>query len=180
MKSLHAFAGAYLRWHAVGGLRMDYELGDSGGEPVAVLRFRSACGSLAFAESAEGRWSFKRVGFFKPRITVRLPGWEEDVAVFQPSMGLGGGTLTTAEGNQFQFRMENGERELHIRDTHGNPFLVVRTGSPLQSGADLEILERAVELPELPWLACFGWYLVLIVQMDSAAVTAAVLAATMA
>ena len=38
---------------------------------LATLRFRSSSGSLATAESAEGCWTFKRVGFLQTRVTIR-------------------------------------------------------------------------------------------------------------
>lgn len=57
MKRMADLAGRELRWVKSDG----YELRD-GDTVAATLRFRSMWGSLATAESADGCWTFKRVG----------------------------------------------------------------------------------------------------------------------
>jgi hypothetical protein len=147
---------------------MDYELRDGGGQRVATLRFRSPCGSQAWAETSDGRWTFKRVGFFRPRITVRVPRHHEDLAVFHPAGWSGSGRLEAPDGRRFEAHAEPLREGIEIRSAEGVPLIQVRPVSVLNAGADATVLEAARDLPELPWLACLAWYLVVIRQMETA------------
>lgn len=62
----------------------------SGDTLVGNLRFEKASGSRASAEVASQRWTFKREGFFHPRVTVRVPDSDVNVAVFHPQWSSGG------------------------------------------------------------------------------------------
>lgn len=57
---------------------------------IATLRFANAWGSLATGDADGSQWTFKRVGFFRPRMTVRAQGSDADLAVFEPGWGAGG------------------------------------------------------------------------------------------
>ena len=48
-----------------------------------TLQFERTAGSLATGKTSEDQWTFKRVGFFKPCISVRPAGQETVVAFFQ-------------------------------------------------------------------------------------------------
>ena len=78
--------GRDLHWNQPSGFKMEYELRD-GETLAATLRFRSSFGSLATAESADGRWTFKRVGFWHPVITVRASNEEATLATFRTRPG---------------------------------------------------------------------------------------------
>jgi hypothetical protein len=73
-------------------LKMNYEL-RAGDEVMATLRFRSLMGTLATGESADGCWTFKRVGFLQASATVRSCGSDSDIAAFKHNTWSGGGTL---------------------------------------------------------------------------------------
>src|SRR6185436_3064756 len=88
-----------LKWVQPSAFKMDYEL-RAGDEVAARLRFRSAFGSFATGESADGCWTFKRVGFFQTRITIRECGEETDIATFTNSTWSGGGTLEFTGGTK--------------------------------------------------------------------------------
>jgi hypothetical protein len=62
----------------------------SGDVVVATLAWEKAFGTLATAQTAEKAWTFKRVVFFNPRVTVRSPDSEADIVLFKPSWGYGG------------------------------------------------------------------------------------------
>lgn len=51
----------------------------SGERIFSKLDFRSEFDSLADAISANGGWTFKRVGFFSPHVTVRLASSKIDL-----------------------------------------------------------------------------------------------------
>lgn len=59
-------------------LKRSYEL-RAGNDLFAALIFETALGSVATAGSATDIWTFKRVGFFKPRGIARLQGSEDDL-----------------------------------------------------------------------------------------------------
>jgi hypothetical protein len=71
-----------LRWSQPSAMKMEYEL-RSGDECVARLKFRSSFGSYATAESNEGHWTFKRVGFWQTKVTIRARDSDADLAVFK-------------------------------------------------------------------------------------------------
>ena len=80
---------AILQWAQPQAKTRFFEL-RSGDDVVATLAWEKMFGTLATAQTAEKTWTFKRVGFFNPRVTVRSPGSEVDIAVFKPSWGYGG------------------------------------------------------------------------------------------
>ena len=100
MKPIRGVAGQPLRWTQPTLLKREYEL-HAGDEVVATLRWQKTFGSLALAEAADGTWTFKRSGFLRPKITVRVPGSETEVAVFKPAWG-GEGTLRLSAGRCYQ------------------------------------------------------------------------------
>ena len=80
MRAISSMIGQPLKWSQPS-LRMRYEL-RTGDELVARLDFRSDWGAMAAAESAEGNWTFKRVGFWQNRATIRVADAGDDLAVF--------------------------------------------------------------------------------------------------
>lgn len=51
---------------------------------VASLQFDSALGSRATASFGPHSWTFKRSGFWRPKVTIRLSGSELEYATFTP------------------------------------------------------------------------------------------------
>ncbi|HYM81602.1 MAG TPA: hypothetical protein VEY91_09350, partial [Candidatus Limnocylindria bacterium] len=86
-----------LKWSQPSALSMQYEL-RAGDELAATLRFRSMFGSFATGESADGCWTFKRVGFWQTRATIRACDSETEIAAFRNNTWSGGGTLELADG----------------------------------------------------------------------------------
>ncbi len=173
MKHIRDLVGHELKWFQPHMLKMEYELQD-GGELAATLRFRSSFGSLATAESADGCWTFKRVGFWATKATIRECGAEQDLAVFRNNTWTSGGTLELPDGlrypastnfwaTEYAFTTEAGELLVRYR----------RIGGVLHTSSQVDILPAAADLGELPWLVALGWYLTVMMQMDSAAVVAA-------
>jgi hypothetical protein len=66
--------------------RMEYEL-RAGDVPVATLAFPKQFGTLAQAQSGDGAWTFKRIGFWQQKASIRLPGAETDLALFTNHTG---------------------------------------------------------------------------------------------
>ena len=172
MKRIADLAGHELHWtkgdrHTAHVLRV-------GDETVATLRFRSAWGSLATAESADGCWTFKRVGFLQTRVTIRRCDSEDEIAVFKHNSWTGGGTLemdghryladTNCWMTTFGFSTDAGEPLMRFRKIKG----LMRLSSAV------EILPAGAALHHAPWLVMLGWYLTVQMHNDAAVVSAAV------
>jgi hypothetical protein len=165
--------GQALKWVQPNAFKMEYEL-RAEDVVAATLRFRSSFGSFATAESADGSWTFKRVGFWQTKVTVRASGVDADLAVFKNNTWSGGGTLELPDGRkypastnfwatQFEFKTEAGEALISYRSI----------GGMLHMSSAVEIHPLAKDLAELPWMVPLGWYLTVMMHMDSAAVVAA-------
>jgi len=155
-----------------------YEL-RSADAPIGSLRFEKSCGSLASAEVASQKWTFKRAGFLAPRVTVRSANLEDDIAVFRPHWS-GGGTLHFADGHQVQWNCTNfwgsqwafvgSNNHIVVRFSHHEGFF--------KAAAQLQFEDASAALPEFPLLLALGWYLMILAADDSAAVIAATVVVT--
>ena len=103
MRPIAQLGGEEPLWIQPAVRKREHEL-RAGDDLVATLRFQR--GSLADAEAEGHHWTFKRQGFWRPRVTVRIPGSEVDVAVFQPHW-TGGGVLEFADGRAVRLRSAN-------------------------------------------------------------------------
>ncbi len=153
-------------------MKMEYSL-VSGETPVASLNFRSSWGTLATAESGDGCWSFKRIGFWQNRANIRECGSENDVAIFTNNTWKQGGTLEFAGGGVFKATTNFWMTRLEWLDLNDEPLMRFNIGGFFKHSAEIEILPVAARLPELPLLVLFGWYLILMLYRDSAATAAA-------
>lgn len=176
MKQIAEVVGAELRWQQPKALQQRYEL-RAGDTPIATLTFRSAWGSFARAESADGCWTFKRVGFWQTRTTVRRCEDETDLATFRHNTWSGGGTLTFADGRVFHLTTNTWQTKLEVLDAHEVPLLHYASKGLFKLGAALTVEPHALSAPELPLLVLFGWYAIVMMHNDSATTTAT-LAAT--
>lgn len=172
MQRIAEVADRELKWHQPAWTRQEYELSEPAG-PVARLAFQSMLGTRAVAESGDGSWTFKRVGFWQQRATVRVAGSEHDLAVFRNNTWRNGGTLEFAEGARFRattnfwntrFAWETEQEEALVRFHYGGVFRL---------SATVEITDAARARPELPLLLLFGWYLCVMLHRDEGAAGAA-------
>ncbi|MBV9848534.1 MAG: hypothetical protein JO250_02485 [Armatimonadetes bacterium] len=156
-----------LTWVKPSPLHGRYELRE--GEDVrATLQRRSAFGTLADAEAAEGRWTFKRVGFLPPRVTVRDAGANTEAAVFQVHWD-GSGELTLNDGRRFMWQAANfWHSQWTWTDAEGTPLLHFRpVHLSWHEQAQVEVSPAALVLPECSLLALLGWYLTLLRAADA-------------
>jgi hypothetical protein len=152
----------------------------SGEELFASLTFRSMFGTLATAQASEGSWTFKRVGFLNPRVTVRVAGAEDDLAVYHPKV-WGDGNLTFASGRAFVWKPTNfWATDWAFSDVHGATLLRLMSGVEkeglrdlLKDQATLTLLPDSAGVDEVPILACLGMYLLILHRVDTAAAVAA-------
>jgi len=141
----------------------------AGDDVVATLRFQR--GSLADAEAEGHHWTFKRQGFWQPRVTVRAPGSDADVAVFRPRWA-GGGTLDFADGRSVRLSSANFWQSQWVWEEKDQPLILFkgRHGIVKAKGA-VEIQPGAESRADTPLLVLLGWYLILLHADDTAAAT---------
>lgn len=168
MKRLEQVVGLPVQWMQPSAWREAYEL-RAGEDVVATLRFRSAFGSFATAETADDCWTFKRVGFWRTRVTVRCCDAEQDLAVFHNNTWDGGGALELADGRRFLASTNTWLTRYEFRDEAGEPLLLFAIGGVFHQSAQVTIQPAAVRLDVLPLLLTLGWYLAVMMHQDGAA-----------
>ena len=172
MRSIREVFGSDLRWSQPRALARRYEL-TTGAETVARLDFRSAFGTFATGECADGCWTFKRVGCFSTRVTVRSPGSELGLGEFRNNTWSRGGTLSLPDGRSYRIDVNFWMTEFQIGTESETPLITFRRiGGPLHLSSAVEVHAAAVSLPELPWLVILGWYLTVMMHADAAIVVA--------
>jgi hypothetical protein len=174
-KPLGQLVGYSLTWTQPDTFKSEYELQNLG-EKVALLRFKSLWGSLATAESASGNWTFKRIGFWEPQVTIRPLGSETNIAVYTNKTWQNGGTLQLQDGRKFLASLNFWATQFEFKTEQDQPFLrYSRIGGMLHLSSQMEILPAAAGLNELPWMAILGWYLTVLSHQETAAATIAVI-----
>ncbi len=147
------------------------------GKVYARVTWAKSWGSLATGESADGEWTLKRVGFMRPRVTVRKVGSQSDLVVVSMDW-TGGGTVSFSDASSFNFKRVGFWRpELVLTDPIGNRIFSMTQSSGF--GKQRATLKLESEAARSSWrttlLAIVGWYLaILISEYDNAAVVAAV------
>jgi len=149
-------------------------------EPFGTLEFRSMWGTLAWSKDPIQNWSFKRVGFLTPHITVRMPDADSDYALFDPKV-FGGGMLHTPDGRPYRWEpLNNWHTKWRFTDNKGAPVLSFEQDAEEFKLSDLFSIQAAVCVEtsritnlEFSMLANLGFYLVVLNAMDSSAAAAA-------
>jgi hypothetical protein len=182
-----AFVGRELRWTRPSLAALAYEL-RHGDELVGRLRFRSSLGTLATAESGDGCWTFKRIGFLQTRVTIRTCTAEAaasaaeistaktaaantptaNAAVFRNNSWTGGGTLELPDGREYRANSNFWMTKFGFTTTDGHPLVAYQQiGGLLKLSSTVEIDPGAATIPELPWLVMLGWYLAVLLLRDA-------------
>ncbi len=178
MESIMIVAGQPLHWVQPKAMEKRYELRTAEGL-YGTLQFENNWGTLARAETADGNWTFKRVGFLNPRITVRRAGSEQNLAVYAPKfwgdglLELGGRRYHWKCGNfwasqwgfagpddKFIFLLRQGTDEFKLSDL-------------LKIQAHVDLMPEAHGNGDLPLLMLLGWYLLILHLEEVAGATAA-------
>ena len=175
METISNFIGSNLYWVQPKTFERRFEL-RAEQSILATLTFHSEFGTLATAEVDRVKWTYKRVGFLNPRVTVREVGSEANLAVYQPRF-WGDGTLSFALGATFHWKPVNfWATDWAFMDSTDKVLLAFKPGSEksklsdiFKTQAALEIEPLAASLAQLPLLATLGWYLLILHQEDAAA-----------
>jgi hypothetical protein len=117
-------------------------------------------GSLAVAETADGRWSFKRPGFGRSRVSVREVGSHTDIAA-SGSGWTGSGTLQLSAGRRFHWSAANLWHSQWVwQQANGTPLVRFESKQRIVKVEGRVTIERAaLPFPELDLLVALGWYL---------------------
>lgn len=174
MRRIAKLVGQSLKWEQPSALKMKYELRTDGGELAATLHFRNSFGSFATAESADGCWTFKRIGFFQTKVTIRPCGSDNDIGIFKNNTCSGGGALELADGQTFRAANNFWQTKFGFETESGQKLIAFEKSGLIHLSATVEIQPSAVSMAELPLMVTLGCYLIVMMNMDAAiAATAA-------
>jgi hypothetical protein len=170
MKKMHDFIGQPMKWVQTNPAERTYEL-RAGDDVVARLRWQKPGGSLALGEAADGKWSFKRTGFFSPKVTVRAAGTDSDIAVFTPDWFVGKGTLELAGGVRYRWATTSFWRsEMAFCNEAGQPLVHYKPEWLLQlAAAKVVVAPAGAAVSVLSLLTVLGWYFMLLMAEDTMA-----------
>jgi hypothetical protein len=152
-------------------LRRSYEL-RAGKDIFATMVFKTELGSLATVKSLEKTWTFKRVGFFKPRITVREKDTETDLLVYSPQWGSADGVFEIVDGDTYVWKLANHwATQYQVVDLEGEPLIsytskIDRVSDLIKDQAKVEIGKEMQNGSHLILLIAIGWYLIVLQQGD--------------
>ena len=170
---------SFIEWTQPKSLEKYYEL-RSGDSLIGTLAFRSSFGTLAVAETANEKWTFKRVGFLNPRVTIRVDGNPHDIAIFQPKL-WGGGVVHFTDRRTYTWKPANfWQTQWAFIDSQEKEVIIFRKGVKEEKLSDIFKTQITVEInpsvlpgPAPTVLVPFGLYLMILQQQDAAATAAA-------
>ncbi|MBE3115991.1 hypothetical protein IMZ68_02180, partial [Candidatus Bathyarchaeota archaeon] len=128
----------------------------------------------SFSKCLDGSWKFKRVGALQSNISIKESNSEIEIALFKKNAFNRNGTILVNKEKKFtinanflmsEYRI-NHEKELVLSMTNVTRF-------PKLSST-ITINPTAINIPELPWLVLFSWYLAVMQHYDLAFNSAAV------
>ena len=119
-------------------------------------------------EAADGRWSFKRRGFWNAGIVVTDLASLTEIAVIKRGRNK---SLAFSDGRLFTFPKSSFWRNEWVwLNDEGTPLI------HFQHGKHLTLEPLALSLPELSLFIIVGWHLIVLQQEQDAASTAATVA----
>lgn len=172
MSEMSVLVGRELKWEQPSSSKQIYELLYFNSS-VCTLHLESSFNSRASAVNEEGRWLFDRKGFWQRQAFVYTPEGVE-LAVYNANTWRQGGTLILPNGRTWIAKSNFWATQFVISTEDEQPLIsITKIGGIFHYSAFVEIHSLAKNLPELPWLVPFAWYLVLLQMRDSAAAAAA-------
>lgn len=172
MKQMRNLSGRELRWVQPRAFRCSYELRD-GEEVVATLQSAQNSSSAVVFESADGRWTFRRAGFWVPQ-TIVFDSSERAIARFHPNFWYPGGTLDIEGAGTLKAKSNFSMSRLDFRDGDVEPVIrCERFRGIFHRGSITRIAPPAAGRGELPWLVGLAWHLALKMQDEAGAAAGA-------
>ncbi len=159
MQPAHLFAARELTWIHPRTLKPEFEL-SADGKVLATLRLKNVVGSLTEAEAADGRWTFRRTGwFFHSRVTARSAGTQTDhVVVVRGRMGSG--MLRFSDGRGYNLMNESPQgSQWAITAEDGTVLIRFLLGVSLRGlRGVVQVHPAARGLSDFSLLLLLGWY----------------------
>ena len=147
-----------------------------GGRTLATLRWSRAFGSLAEGRMGADTWTFKRVGFWKPAVTIRRPeSGDADVGRF--TLDWGGGQLELRDGGRYRWDQVTFWKGIWaFFDASGREKVVefLPQNRMLEMSMMLRVEPGHESCRDLPLLMLLGWYLIVMAAQDDTAAAAVV------
>ncbi|MBI5282227.1 MAG: hypothetical protein HY858_11145 [Candidatus Solibacter usitatus] len=166
---------AGLEWRQPGAFARTFEL-RAGDSLLARLEFKKTLGTLAEAETAQGKWSFKRTGFLSPVVSARVRGEEADIAIYRPSFSGQKGALRLAGGEALELHaLGFWGSEWALTGAGGEHLLRFHNKGLVHHGADVEVGEAARGRQDLELLLTLAWYILVLHMEDSTVMTPVVM-----
>jgi hypothetical protein len=166
MKSItHAAAGS-LKWAQINAKQ--HELRSQDGL-LATLEFRSVWGTLSTAKNAEGCFTFKRIGFWQSRASIRPCGSDTELAVFANNTWASGGTLEFPDGRKYKATTNFWMTRLEFTSEADESLVRFHYGGVFRKKADVELTDAARRDSHTHLLVTFGWYLAVMLNNDAVA-----------
>jgi hypothetical protein len=167
MKTIREAAARKLSWRLA---KDTYEL-RSGHDLLATLRILKGR-TLFLAEAAEGRWTFKRTGFFRVTVTVRLENSSTELAMLRVSGSAG--TLELSNGGKFHWTASH--REWSFNDETGKLLVGINSkGNSRNLSGEVELAPAVLALPDASLLVLLGWYCLILLASEEEAVAGALI-----
>lgn len=140
-------------------------------EVVATLEWKKLLGTLAEARSADGDWTFKREGFFHPRVTIRRAGDEENLAVFKPDPG-DDGFVEFIDGRRFRWaHTDFWATKWALQEAEGGNIAEIAPSghfkTMLSQEGTVEVSINRKDTKDLSLLIALGWYLMISLADDT-------------
>jgi hypothetical protein len=162
MRTVNDVAESELRWVNPTN-DLSFELRTAADEVVGRLQLDAE--RRGDSDTADQRWTFKQVGFWHRRVTVRIPGSDINVAMFHVSWKKGG-TLELDGGRWLQLRLPSLLKwQWTWTDMYDKPLVHLKKAL-LGFEGQVTIEPDAAASPEVPLLVVLGWYLLVLWALD--------------
>lgn len=164
MRKMVGMVGQDLKWIKPDVIKKEYVLLGKK-SVIAVLSFQNPFSFFATAESADGKWIFKRVGIWKPKVTIREIRSEVDLGVFKNITREGEGTLELTDGTQYNLRNHTDAVPSHFSFECASGEALISYGRFdwfLSLSSHVEIHPIAKDVSEMPWMVLLGWYAIIL------------------
>ncbi|MEO7002749.1 MAG: hypothetical protein ABI068_13130 [Ktedonobacterales bacterium] len=175
--SLRNAVGAELVWQQTKLLKRMYEL-QSGDVLYATMNWQSSWRSVAEVTAIDGHWTIRRSGFWRQRMVVTDNATGAEIATFTPKWSGNGGTVSFSAERLFTLnRNSMWKGEWTWVTPQETPVLRIKNGWGSSRRARLIVEPEGANIPETSILATLGWYILIAAADETAAVTAASVAA---
>lgn len=167
-----------LEWRQAGTWSRSYEL-FSGGTRIGSLSFKKAFGTLAEGEVDNAKYSFKRVGFLRPEVTIRKSPFEEDIGRIRLSFGADA-TLEFTDGKRYNFhRTSFWKGKWSFSDEQGDLLMTMQMDLALfRRGSEVMVEAKGREDGHFPVLVLLGWYIMVLMAEENSAAAASAAASS--